>query len=99
MSETQRRVKFGTLHAMPAARSAIRPDASPTLFRSAKAFETWLKKNHATSDGLWLKIAKRGANELSVTYVEAVEALCHHLQVIRLRSNRDAWKLPIAHDG
>jgi hypothetical protein len=42
---------------MPAVKPAIQPDASPTLFRNAKAFETWLKKNHATSDGLWLKIA------------------------------------------
>ena len=62
---------------MPAAKSATQPDSSPTLFKSAKAFETWLRKNHATSDGLWLKIAKRGANEPSVTYPEAVEiALC-----------------------
>lgn len=50
---------------------------TPTLFKSAKAFETWLKSHHATSAGLWLKIAKRGADEASVTYLEAVEiALC-----------------------
>lgn len=50
---------------------------SPTLFKSAKAFETWLKQHHATSAGLWLKIAKRGADEASVSYPEAVEiALC-----------------------
>ena len=50
---------------------------SPTAFKSAKAFETWLKQHHATSPGLWLKIAKRGADEASVTYLEAVEiALC-----------------------
>src|SRR3954464_2112395 len=58
-------------------KQTTQPDASSRLFKSAKAFETWLKKNHATSDGLWLKIAKRGANEPSVTYPEAVEiALC-----------------------
>ena len=62
---------------MPAAKPAIPADTSATLFKSAKAFETWLKKNHATCDGLWLKIAKRGADEPSVTYPEAVEiALC-----------------------
>ena len=61
----------------PAATSAIPLDHSPTLFKSAKAFETWLKKHHATSDGLWLQIVKRGAHEPSVTYPEAVEiALC-----------------------
>lgn len=51
-------------------------DAS-LLFKSARAFETWLKQHHATSTGLWLKIAKRGADEASVSYAEAVEvALC-----------------------
>jgi uncharacterized protein YdeI (YjbR/CyaY-like superfamily) len=50
---------------------------TPTLFKNAKAFETWLKRNHATSEGLWLKFAKRNALEASVTYPEAVEiALC-----------------------
>jgi uncharacterized protein YdeI (YjbR/CyaY-like superfamily) len=50
---------------------------TPTLFKSARAFESWLQQHHATSPGLWLKIAKRGALEISVTYPEAVEiALC-----------------------
>src|SRR4051812_13817263 len=62
---------------MPATRSAVESDASSALFTSAKAFEAWLRNNHATSDGLWLKIAKRGAHERGVTYPEAVEiALC-----------------------
>ena len=91
---------------MPAARPSIQPDASPILFRSARAFESWLKKNHATSDGLWLKIAKRGADEPSVTYPEAVEiALCwgwidgqkkslddqHFLQRFTPRRARSIW--------
>lgn len=54
-----------------------KPADTPTLFKSAQAFEAWLKRHHATSPGLWLKIAKRGADETSVTYLEAVEiALC-----------------------
>jgi uncharacterized protein YdeI (YjbR/CyaY-like superfamily) len=62
---------------MPAAKSTPPLDPAPTLFKSARAFEVWLKKHHAASDGLWLKIAKRGVNEPSITYPEAVEiALC-----------------------
>ena len=91
---------------MPAAKSTIAPDAAPVLFKSAKAFELWLKKHHATSDGLWLKIAKRGAQAPSVTYVEAVEiALCwgwidgqkkgfddqHFLQRFTPRRARSIW--------
>jgi uncharacterized protein YdeI (YjbR/CyaY-like superfamily) len=59
---------------MPTDKSA---DTPTLLFKSAKAFETWLKQHHATSGGLWLKIAKRRAAQASVTYLEAVEvALC-----------------------
>ena len=61
---------------MPAVKTAS-PALVPTLFKNAKAFETWLKKHHAASDGLWLQIAKKGADEPSVTYLEAIEiALC-----------------------
>lgn len=91
---------------MPAASSTRQPEAAPVLFRNAKAFETWLKKHHASSDGLWLKIAKRGAAEPSVTYPEAVEiALCwgwidgrkqglddqHFLQRFTPRRARSIW--------
>jgi uncharacterized protein YdeI (YjbR/CyaY-like superfamily) len=78
----------------------------PTLFKNAKAFEIWLKKHHARSDGLWLKIAKRGADQPSVSYAEAVEiALCwgwidgqkkgldeqHFLQRFTPRRARSVW--------
>ncbi|MFN3733261.1 YdeI/OmpD-associated family protein [Comamonas testosteroni] len=91
---------------MPTVKSIIPLELAPTLFKSAKAFEVWLKKNHATSDGLWLKIAKRGSNETSVTYPEAVEiALCwgwidgqkkslddqHYLQRFTPRRARSVW--------
>ena len=87
---------------MPAAPAAI----APVPFKTAKAFETWLKKHHATSDGLWLKIAKKGADEPSVTYPQAVEiALCwgwidgqkkglddqHFLQRFTPRRARSIW--------
>ncbi|KOC30270.1 bacteriocin-protection protein [Comamonas testosteroni] len=91
---------------MPTVKSIIPLELAPALFKSAKAFEAWLKKNHATSDGLWLKIAKRGSNEPSVTYPEAVEiALCwgwidgqkkslddqHYLQRFTPRRARSVW--------
>jgi uncharacterized protein YdeI (YjbR/CyaY-like superfamily) len=61
---------------MPAVKAASAAPV-PILFKNARAFETWLKKHHAASDGLWLQIAKKGADEPSVTYLEAIEiALC-----------------------
>lgn len=47
-------------------------------FATPRAFETWLAKNHEKSAGLWLRIAKKGAGQTSVTYAEALEvALCY----------------------
>ena len=46
-------------------------------FTSQAAFAQWLAANHDKSDGLWLRHAKKGAPEPSVSYQEALEvALC-----------------------
>jgi uncharacterized protein YdeI (YjbR/CyaY-like superfamily) len=48
------------------------------LFTGPEHFSAWLQENHDSSDGLWLKIAKKGSGERSVTYAEALElALCY----------------------
>jgi uncharacterized protein YdeI (YjbR/CyaY-like superfamily) len=47
-------------------------------FDTAKDFELWLKKNHKTADGMWLRFYKKGSGVASITYPEAVEvALCY----------------------
>lgn len=47
-------------------------------FSTRTAFEKWLSAHHATSAGLWLRIAKAGAGVKSVTYAEALDvALCY----------------------
>jgi uncharacterized protein YdeI (YjbR/CyaY-like superfamily) len=53
-------------------------DELPTLpLRSQAAWEAWLAKHHATSPGLYLKLAKKESGIASVTYPEALEsALC-----------------------
>lgn len=46
-------------------------------FASVAEMEEWLVANHASSDGIWLKIAKKGAGVPTVSYAEALElALC-----------------------
>lgn len=53
------------------------PPAEPLHVADAAAWEAWLRAHHATSDGVWLRLAKKGAPTRSVTYLEAVEAaLC-----------------------
>ena len=47
-------------------------------FASRDAWEAWLEEHHAASDGLWLKIAKKGSGIETVSYAEALEvALCY----------------------
>lgn len=46
-------------------------------FASAEALRDWLERNHETSPGVWLLIAKKASGVETVTYDEAVdEALC-----------------------
>jgi uncharacterized protein YdeI (YjbR/CyaY-like superfamily) len=62
----------------PSAVAAAKADIVPLRLPTAKAWETWLRNNGATSDGVWLLIAKAGADAASVTYPQAIDgALCH----------------------
>ena len=47
-------------------------------FERQKDWAVWLEKNHATSSGVWLKLARKASGIQSVTYDEALEAaLCY----------------------
>ncbi len=53
-------------------------DLAPVRFATAKAWDTWLRKNATSSDGVWLLFAKIGADAPTITYPQAIEAaLCH----------------------
>lgn len=64
----------------PGSRSGATADvnAGPSLsFEDQESWFSWLRKNHATSPGVWLRIARKGANARSVSYLQAVDAaLC-----------------------
>jgi uncharacterized protein YdeI (YjbR/CyaY-like superfamily) len=82
------------------------PDDLPVhLFAGPAELEAWLEENEGAG-GVWLKIAKKGAPEPSVTYAEALEvALCfgwidsqkrgldetHFLQRFTPRRPRGRW--------
>jgi uncharacterized protein YdeI (YjbR/CyaY-like superfamily) len=50
----------------------------PTFeFAGTAELEAWLEQNHDSSEGIWLKIAKKGSGEVTVSYAEALTAaLC-----------------------
>ena len=53
-------------------------DLPVVLFPSQEAWEAWLSQQSMVSEGLWVKLAKKGSGIDSVTYAEAVEvALCY----------------------
>jgi uncharacterized protein YdeI (YjbR/CyaY-like superfamily) len=56
-----------------------KPVPGPTqLFESREEWAGWLNKNHNTSTGLWLRLAKKSSTLTSISYQEALEvALCH----------------------
>jgi uncharacterized protein YdeI (YjbR/CyaY-like superfamily) len=75
-------------------------------FASIAEWEAWLDEHHASSRGLWVKIAKKDAGVPTVTYQEALEgALCygwidgqkgaldarHWLQRFTPRGARSSW--------
>ena len=57
---------------------SVPKDLPIILFPSQEAWEVWLSQQDMSSDGLWVKLAKKGSGVESVTYAEAVEvALCY----------------------
>jgi uncharacterized protein YdeI (YjbR/CyaY-like superfamily) len=57
---------------------AVEDDLPVAPFASREAWEAWLAEQHATSSGVWLKLAKKGSGIDSVSHSEALEmALCY----------------------
>ena len=47
-------------------------------FATQSAWEDWLESYGDTSPGLWLRLAKKSAEQATVTYAQALEsALCY----------------------
>lgn len=88
--------------------------ALPTKeFKTAGIFETWLEKNHDSSNGIWLRIFKKDSGKKTISYAEALDvALCYgwidgqkqafdeqaYLQKFCPRSAKSIWsKINIGH--
>ena len=48
-------------------------DNAPLSFPDAVAWSAWLKKHHASSMGVWLRLAKKGKTKRLLTYADALE--------------------------
>jgi uncharacterized protein YdeI (YjbR/CyaY-like superfamily) len=86
--------------------ASTKPDPPILQFDDQGAWAKWLEQNHAESQGVRLKLAKRGSGARTVTYGEALEeALCYgwidgqvgryddsfYLQRFTPRTKRSKW--------
>lgn len=55
-------------------RKVARASELPTLsFATPRAFADWLARHHASSRGIWIRIAKKASGAASITYAEAID--------------------------
>lgn len=48
------------------------------LFGTQREWDAWLRKNHATATGIWVRIGKKNSGLVTIDHDQAVEiALCH----------------------
>ena len=84
------------------------PDLKKVQPKSRAAWRTWLDKNHAASQGIWLVFAKKHTGLPTLSYEDAVqEALCFgwidslmksiddrfHMQMFTPRKPKSAWSV------
>ena len=50
-------------------------DADVKAFRTAAAFESWMRKNHAAAGEVWLRIYKKNSGVPSITIAEALDVV------------------------
>jgi uncharacterized protein YdeI (YjbR/CyaY-like superfamily) len=56
----------------------MKPEYEMLEFANSAAWRAWLDGNHASCDGLWLRLYKKTSGIASVNYAEALdEALCY----------------------
>ncbi len=63
-----------TISKTPTKKKVAQAAELPTLsFATPRAFYDWLADYHASSRGVWLRLAKKASGTASVTYAEAIE--------------------------
>jgi uncharacterized protein YdeI (YjbR/CyaY-like superfamily) len=65
----QEREKAAAKRAQPAPKAEVPVQA----FASAAGFERWLRSNHETSPGIWLRLMKKASGQPGVSYSEALD--------------------------
>jgi uncharacterized protein YdeI (YjbR/CyaY-like superfamily) len=75
--------------AKKAAAKTTKVDA-PIAFADAEAWASWLDAHHASSPGVWIRIAKKGTGIASVHYPEVLDVALAYGWIDALRRSHDA---------
>jgi uncharacterized protein YdeI (YjbR/CyaY-like superfamily) len=51
---------------------------NPVVFETSDDWHVWLTEHHTTSTGVWIKFAKKGSGQRSITYREALDLALRH---------------------
>src|ERR1043166_2453170 len=54
-------------------KAAQAPELSTLSFATPRAFSDWLAEHHASSRGIWLRLARKASGAASITYAEAID--------------------------
>jgi uncharacterized protein YdeI (YjbR/CyaY-like superfamily) len=73
--------------------SSARNPEPPLSCESESAWAAWLAVNHAASSGVWLRLAKKSSNVLSISCARATEiALCYGwIDGQKMRDSEQHW--------
>lgn len=53
--------------------AAVASNDAPRMYEDAKACAAWLEANHATANGVWVRIAKKASGIASVQYPQVLD--------------------------
>jgi len=68
----------------------VPPPQKIKAFKTAAAFETWLRANHARETEVWLRVYKKGSGKPSVTIGEALDVVLCWGWIDAIRKSLDA---------
>jgi uncharacterized protein YdeI (YjbR/CyaY-like superfamily) len=75
-------------------RALPRDEEATLTFGSGAELVEWLERNHASSPGIWMRIARKDSGQCSVSYAEALEAaICYGWIDGQKRPSDSGWWL------
>lgn len=86
-SSSRRAARVARAGPQPVAKAGTQP--AVVEFLALRAWETWLKKNHASSAGVWARLRKKAAGAGYIEYAQLLDAALCYGWIDALRKSHD----------